>query len=1002
MIYKGFTGVSRGEGICAPEKVFDGKQCGCNGEVEKVHQVELQQLQANLDRQFRINLILSASCKISRMLATENETRNFTKNTCEILTQTAQCHWALIHPMRHFHSMGKGDLFLEATFSGPEDFQSSICGSLMFQPFLEIFQKAIDGDGLLIVPEATILDYVNPKDKECSNRSVLCLALEYEGRFFGVLAVCFNDDTYPDVETISIFNEITGDLSSALAIKTPQVAPGYFGALFSQTHWPMSIISMDYCFVAVNQAFAALFNFLPDQFTGQPLNFLVDEPKFISIIKSHMERCLADGKPVSHTMVVDFLEGQPWYEFTFFSYSENGIQGVLLHGIEVSEKRRAEQELIENKALLEHVFIDSPISMAVFSCRTNSILYANKAACQDCGVKDPDEVIGKTLFVDEVPFSFFYPDGTPLTIENSPVVKALGGGETRNVEVIIERQDGSRRWGLVSAVPIYNGEGEQTAVLWLSPDITERKEAERKLADTSSLLQNVINQLPIPSILLKAPGGELLNANNAAQEAAGVIDLEEQIGKVITPEKLPFRYFLPGSDTEIAYSELPINKTLRHIETRNQELIVKRSDGTIRHNLANAVPIYNAENELIAGFIAYIDITPIRKMEHEQQQLERQIMQAQKLESIGRLAGGVAHDLNNLLTPILGYSEMSIRYTEVPLNTHIERFVQINSAAEKARDLIRQLLAFSRKQELSFSQVSVNDVLTRFTNLIRGIIPENITIEMVLDPTISLIRADMGQVEQIMMNLSVNASDAMPIGGTLTIETAPARLDMEYASVHNGAVPGDYVMIGFKDTGVGMDEETKLQIFEPFFSTKGELGTGLGLATVYGIVKQHNGNIWVYSEPGQGTLFKVYLPVSSEQAVVEEPIKAASPKLQGDETVLIVEDEPDVLRLAKELLVNYGYHVLTAECGEEALQVASRYGDEIDLLLTDIVMPNMNGNELYSTMKIQIPSIKVLYMSGYTKNILSSHGITDTDAMLIQKPFSILSLAEKVRNCLDT
>lgn len=963
--------------------------------IDHITCVECQDLRSQVDHQLCVNLILSASCEINRMLVKEKNIPVLIENTCDILTSITECRWAYIH------TTGIGTIPVGHAFSGPQAYESYMGKLQVGHSLPAIIEKMLGNDDTVIVAESTVLDASIRIKTQCIDGSVLCRRLISDGSYLGYVAICIEDRVAKNDDILPVLNQTIDDVCSTLATKIDLPKPGYFETLFSKTHWPMAVISEDYSYLLVNQAFASLFDSLPDSFLGQPVGFKIGKHAISEILKPLVDRCMSSRRPVSHTMIIDILEGAPWYELTLFPYQENDIQGVLLHAMEVSGKRRREQQLIKNTALLEDVFLDSPVSMAVISCEDNSILYVNKAACEDCGVNDPKELEGKILFVDEVPFRFFYADNSPLSIEKSPIVRALSGVETRNVELIIERKDRTRRWGLISTVPLYNVDGDQIAVLWVSPDITDRKKAERKLADTNSLLKNVIDQSLIPMILLEAPGGELLYANNAASEAAGVTNLKELTGKVVSPGNLPFRYFLPGSDKELPYNELPLVKTLRHIESRNKELIVERSDGSVRNHLTNAVPIYNEENELIAGFSAYIDITQLRKMEQEQKQLEKQIMHAQKLESIGRLAGGVAHDLNNLLSPILGYSEMSMVNSHTSIDTHLERFTHIHSSAKKARDLIRQLLAFSRKQQFDCTQVDINEVLVGFKKLIRGIFPENIAIELKLDHTINPIHVDKGQMEQIIMNLSVNAADAMPEGGTLTIETAAAHLDKEFTSVHTGSTPGDYVMIGLSDTGSGMDEETSQRIFEPFFSTKGEMGTGLGLATVYGIVKQHKGNIWVYSELGHGTLFKVYIPVSRNPAVELKTEKPSVGKLQGDETILLVEDDQGVRIFAKEILEKYGYHVLTAECGEDALQVLKQHGSDIDLLLTDVIMPNMNGVQLSTTIKKLIPGIKVLYMSGYTKNILATYGVKSADAMLVQKPFTLQSLVVKVRNLLD-
>jgi PAS domain S-box-containing protein len=380
---------------------------------------------------------------------------------------------------------------------------------------------------------------------------------------------------------------------------------------------------------------------------------------------------------------------------------------------------------------------------------------------------------------------------------------------------------------------------------------------------------------------------------------------------------------------------------------------------------------------------------------------EDQLRQSQKMDAIGRLAGGVAHDINNLLTVIMGQTDFVLKRLEAqhPLRKQLE---EASKAAERAAKLPRQLLAFSRKQVLQPVVVNLNTVVDNVTSMLRMMIGEDIELSTVLDPALGRVKVDPGQVEQVIMNLAVNARDAMPQGGHLTIDTANVELDAAYARLHSGVVPGSYVMLAVSDTGCGMDAEVRSHLFEPFFTTKEQgKGTGLGLSTVYGIVKQSGGYVWVYSEPGQGATFKIYFPRLEEAALA--PAQPPGPRPErGHETVLLVEDDPQVRSLAGQILRENGYRVLEASDGREACGMTDTHPEPIKLLVTDVVMPRMSGRELAERLTASLPGLRVLYMSGYTDSAIAHHGVLDAEKVLLQKPFTEDALVRKVRDVLDS
>ena len=406
-------------------------------------------------------------------------------------------------------------------------------------------------------------------------------------------------------------------------------------------------------------------------------------------------------------------------------------------------------------------------------------------------------------------------------------------------------------------------------------------------------------------------------------------------------------------------------------------------------------PVYDEEGNRLGVRASNIDFT-------DRMRLSEQLTQSQKMEGIGRLAGGIAHDFNNLLTTIMGYTEIILMQVdqESPLRSGME---EIKKASNRAADLTRQLLAFSRKQIIQPVVLNINHEVAEMDRMLRRMIGEDIDLVTILEPELWKVKFDPGQLDQVVMNLAVNAKDAMPEGGKLTIETANMDLDETYTRRHGVEMKtGHFVMIAVSDTGMGMDEETQSHIFEPFYTTKEKgKGTGLGLSTIYGIVKQHGGFIWVYSEPGRGTTFKIYLPkVEAEEAFAGE--KQIQPQnLEGSETILLAEDDDSARKLVRSILQDYGYRILEAQDGEEAVRLFEQHEGPIHLLLTDVVMPGMNGRELAGRLQPLKPEMKVLFMSGYTDNAIVQHGVLEPGMSFIQKPFTPKDLASEVRKVLD-
>ena len=547
-----------------------------------------------------------------------------------------------------------------------------------------------------------------------------------------------------------------------------------------------------------------------------------------------------------------------------------------------------------------------------------------------------------------------------------------------------------------SGSPIRNDSGETAGVVLVFQDQTKEREYREKLLENEEkyrlLAENTADVIWTMSLDL-----EFLYVNPAILQMTGY-EPEEWIGANLsdhcTPEQLEMM-------AEIITREAA--KGENHAGVVFEAEILRKDKTPLPVEIHGRV-IFDEENNPVRLQGTTRDITERKLAEEVRARLEEQFHQSQKLESIGRLAGGVAHDLNNLLTPIIGYGELLLE-SAVENDPSRGPLKEITRAGNRAKNLVGQLLAFSRKQTLQVKPLDLNALVKNFEKLLRHTLREDLAIRMHLAPSLPVVQGDPGQLEQVLINLAVNAQDAMPDGGELTIETAQVELDEAYAEEHKGVIPGPHVMLAVTDTGHGMDQETREHLFEPFFTTKETgKGTGLGLATVFGIVKQHGGNIWVYSEPDQGAAFKVYLPVpeqGGEPVELEEPRTRALPAASGRETILLVEDDERVRRLAFTILDQKGYQVFQAASGKEALALLEDHEDSLHLLLTDVVMPDINGKQLYEKVAALSPETKVLFMSGYTDNVIAHRGVLDSGIQFIQKPFSVNTLVAKVRGVLE-
>lgn len=513
-------------------------------------------------------------------------------------------------------------------------------------------------------------------------------------------------------------------------------------------------------------------------------------------------------------------------------------------------------------------------------------------------------------------------------------------------------------------------------------DISDREKAEESLKASEARFRKMVEDAPDPIFIQTQMRFSYLNQK--ALNLFGAKDAQELIGSPVMER------FHPDYHASVKQRIKGLNEHRKPTELMEQKYL--RMDGSTVLVEVTAQPIMYEDNDGALVFVR--DVT-------ERKNLEAQLMQAQKMESVGRLAGGIAHDYNNMLSIILGYTDFAFEKidTKHPLFSDLE---QIHTAAERSVDITRQLLAFSRKQTIEPTLLDLNESVEGMLKMLRRLIGEDIDIAWHPGEHLWPVFMDPSQLNQMIVNLCVNARDAIKNVGKITIETSTKSFDDEYCTEHVGFRPGDYIMVAVSDDGCGMDKDLQSHIFEPFFTTK-EMGkgTGLGLSTVYGIVKQNNGFINVYSEPGQGSTFRIYIPRPEALLKKLEKKKPTLPYASGDETILLVEDDQAILKMTKMMLERVGYSVLSASKPEEAIEIANKHSGQIHLFITDVVMPEMNGRDLSKNILSIYPNLKTLFMSGYTANVIAHHGVLDEGVNFIQKPFSREQISVKVRELLD-
>ena len=652
------------------------------------------------------------------------------------------------------------------------------------------------------------------------------------------------------------------------------------------------------------------------------------------------------------------------------SFAAAGGRLFVVH----SQLLYSSQELQKNLSLLQGITEGTTDAVFVKDLQ-GRYLMMNSAGARFLG-RSVEEVVGKDAS------QLFSPESGRQIMERDRIV--LQSGETSTYEEV-GVSDGVARTYLSTKGPYRDATGRVIGLLGISRDISHRKRAEEEIHKSEQRLRIHVEHTPLAVIEWDLQFRVV--AWNAAAERIFGYSREEAMGQhgsfIVAPA---FR-----QRVDQVWQDLLEQKGATR-STANDDNITK--DGrTISCEWYNT-PLVDESGRVFGVASLVQDVT-------ERVALEEKLRHSQKMEAIGRLAGGVAHDFNNILTVIMGYSQ--ILTDGVPaVGRLMDATVQIRTAAERAEEITRQLLAFSRKQVLQPRVIDLNDIMMNLDTMLRRLIGDDVEILTVPGRDLGAVKADPGQIEQVIMNLAVNARDAMPSGGTLTLETGNTELDEAYAREHPPLQPGRYVMLAVSDTGIGMDADTQAHIFEPFFTTK-EVGkgTGLGLSTVYGIVKQSGGYIWVYSEPDRGTTFKIYFPRIDQPVEEVRAERRAAGMQRGTETILLVEDNEQVRQLTSSVLADCGYKVLPAASPEEGLALCRAHHPDIQLLVTDVILPGMNGPQLAEQVKQISPRTRVLYVSGYTSDAIVHYGVLDAGLWFLAKPFSLSELVAKVREVLD-
>jgi PAS domain S-box-containing protein len=933
------------------------------------------------DRLQHLNAVLRSIRGVNQIIVREGNVERLVQTVCECLIET-RCYsnaWiALAEPA--------GELIARGMAGTDEAYIGSV-KRLGPANDLHCIATALKQPGVVTVADPrAACSGCSLSQQKGPGRSAMVVRLEHRGRVFGVLVVSADPHFAADEEEHALLVEVAEDIGLALqsieqengrkrADHDLKASETRYRCLFESAKDGILILDADTGkIVDVNPFLMELTGYSHQDFLDQHL-WEIGPFKDVAASKISFAELQAKEYVRYEDLPLKTKDGrQIDVEFVSNVYRVDNQKVIQCNIRDITARKQVEEELrVKDRAL------ESSINAIALSGLDGKLTYVNPAFLKLWGYRDRREVKGRSA----IEF-WVSPD------EAAQVMAALQKTGQWSGEMKAANKDGGAIDLELTACVILGVDGGPTGMFAAFHDITERKlanEARRESEERySALFRGAAEGILVADLETKM----FTYANPAICRMLGYS--EEEL------RRLGVQDIHPAESMEHVIGEFQAQA--RGEKALAPELPCQRKDGSVIYADITASGMVLNKKHYNVGFFS--DVTDRKLAKQEREKLEEQIRASQKMEAIGGLAGGVAHDFNNLLSVILSYTGFAMGAVKDgdPLKDDL---LEVKKAADRAVALTRQLLAFSRKQVLQPVALDLNQISTGVEKMLRRILGEDIDLVQTLAPDLGLTLADPGQLEQVLMNLVVNARDAMPEGGKLTIETSNVEIDEEYAARHVAVTPGSYVQIAVTDTGSGMDEQTRARIFEPFFTTKPKgKGTGLGLSTVYGIVKQSGGNVWVYSELGQGTTFKVYLPreLSATTATAIKP-SAIPRRVTGTETILVVEDEEALRKVAKRSLEAAGYRVLTAAAGDDALLVSAQHAGDIQLLLTDVVMPRMSGRVLAQELAKTRPTLKIVYMSGYTDNAIVHHGVLDAGTHFLAKPFTSAALTEKVREVLD-